>query len=754
MISRLGALIRKSRQILAAATAVATLLIILWSAVVAARSPCSPAGIPSVGTCQSAMEFLVPLFVALGFWAAGLLVWLGAQRGMSLVFFTLVADILAVGMLAGTGAASDEIAQAFQILLALALPITWQFHHSLLDRPPRRVGRFVSAVLTILAIALSSPFLLGQGVLQDEDAFAILRSSIRLGLVFAWALGWLLLFANYRRASHFVQGRIRLVTFGTLFAFAPLVLLSLLPETSGLQYFVPYELTILWLLLSPVSYAYSLFRRRLVRSEIALNRAGVYYLLIIVLLTVYMALATFPSRLATSWGGQWFIVGGFLSVVLLLLFAPIKRAFEKLMAWILYGGEITYAAVIARLSESLSTTLDRESLLNLLTIELSSTLRLNRIGLFLRDDVGTLTSVATARFPIQLAPIPSNGSVAAYLMKGDPPLRHARVRRAVSAAPLTTEEQAVLSIPGTAYWLPLISGETLQGLLLIGDKSEDEPFMAEDEKILTTLSRQAGIAIHNVRLVEEVRAGRQELARAHQQLLARGEYERREIALELHDRAVQQLLGISYQVYEQEGTADTPAMLITSPNVAVSVQTLETIRGGIVDVVKQLRRLISELRPPELEDMGLAAAIEGYVGRLEQEGGDELPDIELDLDPKDLDLSDSAKICLFRAAQEALRNALRHAAPEHIRVSLHVLKGTVELLVEDDGTGFRVPARLSELASRDHFGLTGIAERVAWAGAQLDIRSNTGSGTTVRICVPLKQKEFGHGSEDTRASGG
>ncbi|MCL5952742.1 MAG: GAF domain-containing protein [Chloroflexi bacterium] len=696
---------------------------------------------------------MVPLLVALGFWAVGLAVWLGAERAMSLAFFALVADILAVGMLSGTGAAGDEIAQNFQILLALAIPITWHFHHSLLDRPPRHVGRFVSAVLIILAIVVSSHFLLGRGVPQDEDTFVILRSSIRLSLVSAWALGWLLLFANYRLASRLVQGRIRLMTFGTLFAFAPLVFLSLLPETSGLQYFVPYELTIPWLLLSPLFYAYSLFRRRLVRSEIALNRAGVYYLLIIVLLTVYMALAAFLSRVATSWGGQWFIVGGFLSVVLLLLFAPIKRAFEKLMVWILYGGEVTYTSVIGRLSESLSTTLDRELLLNLLTAGLPSVMRLNKISLFLRGDSGTLAPVHTDRFMNQLPSIPGDGSIAAYLMKGGPPLRHARVRRAVAGGPLTTEEQALLSTRGIAYWLPLISGETLHGLLLIGHKSEDEPFTTEDEKILATLSRQAGIAIHNVRLVEEVRAGQQELARAHQQLLARGEYERREIALELHDRAVQQLLGISYQVYEQEGAANSLAAPGTSSTVAVSVQTLETIRGGIVDVVRQLRRLISELRPPELEDMGLAAAIEGYVGRLEQEGGDQLPDIELDLDPNDPELSDSAKTCLFRATQEALRNALRHAAPEHIRVSLHVLSETAELLVEDDGAGFRVPARLSELASRDHFGLTGTAERVAWAGGQLDIRSKTGSGTTVRICVPLKQKEIDHGSEDTRASG-
>ncbi|MCL4486639.1 MAG: GAF domain-containing sensor histidine kinase [Chloroflexi bacterium] len=737
MTRQLGRVVRKSQRALAAAFALATLAIFVRSAILGIRSPCPGEATLAAAPCASAVEFLVPLFVAFGFWALGVAIWLAARRGLPLVFFALVADILATGMLAGTGGSGDGSQRIFETLLAFSIPLTWQFHHSLLERPPRRAGRIVSATLYALAVALSLAIFLWPGVLQDQNELVILRAGTRLGVVAAWTLGWLLLFANYRRASPQVRGRIRLVTFGTLFAFGPLIFLSLLPETSGVEYYLPYELTMPWLLLSPLAYTYTLLHHRFARSEIALNRAGVYYLLVLLFLSVYMISAATTSRLAAGWRGQWFFIGGGLSVALLLLFAPIKRAFERLMAWVLYGGEITYLSVVARLSESLSTTLDRQALLRLLTEEFPSIMRLARVALVLVDDEKRLTVAKASGFAALPSGVPGDGALAAFLMKAGIPLRTARLRRGLAGSPLGAEEQALLAVRDIAYWVPLISGDALQGLLLVGPRFEDDPFTGEDERILATLSRQAGIAVHNVRLMEEVRASRQDLARAHQQSLARDERERRELALELHDRAVQQLLGISYQVYEEEGAAGKARTPDTSRGAPPRVRALETIRCEIVEVVTQLRGLIGELRPPELEDMGLAAAIEGYVSRLEQKGGDALPEIELDLEPTNADLPDPAKVCLFRAAQEALRNAVKHSEAERIRVRLQARDGTMELVVEDDGRGFRVPERLSELASRDHFGLTGIAERAAWAGGQLDIQSAAGSGTTVRVRVPI-----------------
>ncbi len=336
--------------------------------------------------------------------------------------------------------------------------------------------------------------------------------------------------------------------------------------------------------------------------------------------------------------------------------------------------------------------------------------------------------------------LPGNGSLAAYLEAAGQPLGHAQVRRALADATLKAEERALLSMTNGTFWLPLISGGVLQGLLVIGSKQGGDFFTAEDERILATLARQSGIAAHNVRLAEQVRAGREELARAHQQLLVGRERERRRLARELHDGAVQQLMGISYQlVGNRRGAAERKRA--EAQSVEQSSPGPEAIRREVLNVATRLRRLVGELRPAGLEELGLTAALEGYMARLEREAGPGLPKIQLDLDASGTSLPEPVAICLFRAAQEAVRNGLKHAQASRITVSLRLLTGEAVLSVRDDGCGFRVPSRLSVLTQADHFGLVGMAERATWAGGRLTIHSQPGEGTEVTVRIPLDEEQ-------------
>jgi signal transduction histidine kinase len=274
-------------------------------------------------------------------------------------------------------------------------------------------------------------------------------------------------------------------------------------------------------------------------------------------------------------------------------------------------------------------------------------------------------------------------------------------------------------------------------MLLLGAKQGDKFFTAEDERILTTLAHQAGITAHNVRLVGQVWAGRQELARAHQQLLMISEQERRQLAHDLHDGVVQQLIGITYQLVESQRLVSQIEAPLDPRSAARLTESLATIRREQLDIVKAVRQLMGELRPAGLDELGLTAALEGYVLRLSEEDP-AAPQIELDLDPAAVDLPEPIAICLFRTAQEALRNALKHGRPQHIQLSLQLSNETAVLTVSDDGCGFLVPARPSEFAQTDHFGLVSMAERVAWTGGQLTIHSEPGAGTQIMARIPLK----------------
>jgi PAS domain S-box-containing protein len=231
-----------------------------------------------------------------------------------------------------------------------------------------------------------------------------------------------------------------------------------------------------------------------------------------------------------------------------------------------------------------------------------------------------------------------------------------------------------------------------------------------------------------------------DLAEAQRRRVEIQEAERLHLARELHDSTVQQLLGISYQLVAARRRA-VGERHGDGPDSDGLVPVLEATRQEVLSVVTQLRGLIGGLRPAGLEEFGLTAALEGYVARLQREGSAEMPAIECELAASGTLLPQPVAFCLFRAAQEALRNALQHAAAQRIVVALSLPSGEAVLRVSDDGRGFKVPARLSMLARSDHFGLIGIAERVAVAGGQISIRSQPGAGTEVTVRIPLNETE-------------
>ncbi|HYY04960.1 MAG TPA: ATP-binding protein, partial [Candidatus Limnocylindria bacterium] len=140
--------------------------------------------------------------------------------------------------------------------------------------------------------------------------------------------------------------------------------------------------------------------------------------------------------------------------------------------------------------------------------------------------------------------------------------------------------------------------------------------------------------------------------------------------------------------------------------------------------------LIHELRPPELDRDGLCGALRKHVEVLRQLHGVE---IELQIEDGASAGGDAARDReVFRIAQEALQNALRHAAARHLAVQLGARNGSLELEVRDDGVGFE-PAD-PELRSR-RLGLTSMEERARRLGGRLEIRSGPGRGTAVRLEV-------------------
>jgi signal transduction histidine kinase len=164
----------------------------------------------------------------------------------------------------------------------------------------------------------------------------------------------------------------------------------------------------------------------------------------------------------------------------------------------------------------------------------------------------------------------------------------------------------------------------------------------------------------------------------------------------------------------------------------------------VQQVMRTLRGICGELRPPTLTPFGLEKAIRSHVAQIEEARPEISIEMELMNDGKSL--PERVRLALFRIYQQAILNVLRHANASKISVQFHYDDENVNLTIQDDGNGFKVPERPVELVRQGHFGLVGSAERAQAVGGKLWVKSEIGQGTTVSVVVPRQVQEF-HSSQ-------
>lgn len=156
---------------------------------------------------------------------------------------------------------------------------------------------------------------------------------------------------------------------------------------------------------------------------------------------------------------------------------------------------------------------------------------------------------------------------------------------------------------------------------------------------------------------------------------------------------------------------------------------------ALVDgAITHMRDLAQQLRPPLLDELGLASALRWYVEREAERAG---LAYELSLEPPEARPPVTLEAAAFRIAQEALTNVIRHAAARTIRVELRDVAGTLELVIRDDGRGFDVAAARRRAANGESQGLINMQERAILAGGDTAVESDLGLGTTIKVCMPL-----------------
>jgi signal transduction histidine kinase len=214
-------------------------------------------------------------------------------------------------------------------------------------------------------------------------------------------------------------------------------------------------------------------------------------------------------------------------------------------------------------------------------------------------------------------------------------------------------------------------------------------------------------------LAKRVERGQRDRERLLQRAIEASDVERRRIARDLHDGVVQDLAAVSFSLAAAAEGAPAPY------DAELRTAATETRHG-----IGQLRTLLVEIYPPELHRAGLEAALGDLLGSASARG----IETSLEVEPQ-LSLEPETEALFFRVAQEAVRNAVKHAGASHLRLEIGSNDGGVQLAVADDGRGFDPTVGAGE----DHFGLRIVEDLVRDSGARLELSSQPGEGTRVVV---------------------
>ncbi|MHA6616267.1 GAF domain-containing sensor histidine kinase [Pseudonocardia sp. DLS-67] len=249
-------------------------------------------------------------------------------------------------------------------------------------------------------------------------------------------------------------------------------------------------------------------------------------------------------------------------------------------------------------------------------------------------------------------------------------------------------------------------------------------FLPRDVELLHLIGRMVAGALNQARLHRRLAARERMHEQFVEQVIATQEAERRRMAADIHDGISQRLISLSYHLDAASHAVDGGEPV----EVAAQLVHARDLLGLALD---EARAAIGGLRPPVLDDLGLAGGLASLARST--------PQIETEVELADHRLPEHVEIALYRIAQECLQNIAKHARASSATLRFDVADGAAQLEVTDDGIGFDT-ASVTTGSDPDGrgYGLQSMVERAELVGGRLHVRSRPGAGTTVTVTVPRR----------------
>jgi len=440
------------------------------------------------------------------------------------------------------------------------------------------------------------------------------------------------------------------------------------PQDPPLQWWSPL-INLGWVLAHatlPVSLTFAVMRYRLFHIDLIINRTLVYGALTAGVAGVYALVVGGMGVLFQTQGNL--IIALLATGLIAVLFQPFRDHLQRGVNRLIYGERDDPVEALSRLGQSLETALPPDQVLPALVKTIAQTLKLPFVGI-----------------AIQGQPVASFGQ------QSENP----------STFPLTFQ------------------GETT-GELLAAPRSPDEFFTPAETRLLRNLARQAGAAVRNAQLTADLQRSRQNLVTAREE-------ERHRLRRDLHDGIGPTMAGLTLKLDAAKDLIAASLETGETAHLEEAVQFLTELKAQTQETVQDVRRIVHALRPPSLDVLGLAPALQAHFGQIAAPANLK---IQMTTIPQEFPrLSAAVEVAAYRIALEAVTNVIHHAQASVCRVSLAIENGYLQVEVADNGVGI----------SKDHsfgVGLNSMRERAEELGGRFELNSSP-NGTYICAQIPV-----------------
>jgi signal transduction histidine kinase len=462
------------------------------------------------------------------------------------------------------------------------------------------------------------------------------------------------------------------VVFGFVVGMLLFLAASLIPFPLLLASVVSGSGVYLSFMLIPIFIGIAILREQLFDIDLIIKRTLIYGILTAFVIGVYVLVVGYLGALFHT--GSSLVISLLATGLVAVLFQPLRELLQRVVNRLLYGQRDEPYAVISRLGQRLEATIAPDAVLSIIVETVAQALKLpyTAIALFQGEQF-----VIAASYMAKMGELPASNA-----------LLH----------------------------LPLLYQSQQVGELLLAPRARGESFTPADHRLLDDLARQVGVAVHAVRLTADLQQSRERLVTAREE-------ERRRLRRDLHDGLGPALASITLKLDAARN------LLIRDPTAADTL--LVDLKKQTQSAVADIRRLVYELRPPSLDELGLIQALREQAEQYLHDGLYITLNAPEPLPP----LPAAVEVATYRIVQEAMTNVVRHAQARTCTIRFALDNG-LDVEIGDDGRG--IPT-----GQRAGVGLTSIRERAAELGGMCEIEAMPAGGTRLHIRLPLPKATEG-----------